>query len=186
MKLSSKLLIALPVAFASFGALAENPVNDQIEAAISAQKLQTVNVAEATVAQPKARITGDNPVNAQIEAAISSQKLQKAPVSSNAFDRTYAELQTKISELKHNDNRATFVADAQTAKELALQAKQNVSGLLKDTGDSEDNYRLAADVNYTSTKLERLIRELDSALESAQSGQMNTAKAIAAELSVTS
>ncbi|KGQ70893.1 hypothetical protein A1D23_04535 [Chelonobacter oris] len=186
MKFSHKLLIALPVAFASFGALADNPINDQIEAAISAQPLNTVAVASEVAAQPKARLTGDNPVNAQIEAAISAQTLKKAPINNNRFDSAYEQLQSKIAGLKQADNPATFAADAQAAKELALQAKQNVSALLKDTGDSEDNYRLASDVTYKANKLNRLIHDLDSALASAQNGQINTAKTIVADLSVNS
>lgn len=187
MKLSHKLLITLPVAFASFGALAaENPVNSQIEAAISSQTLKTVAVDSTSVAPVKARITGNNPINAQIEAAISSQILQKAPVSSNRFDAVYAELQTKIAQLKQDGNSATFATDAQAAKELALQAKQAAPTLLTDLGDSDDNYRLASDVNYTTTQLDRLIGELDSALESAQQGRIDTAKAVVAALSVRS
>lgn len=186
MKFSKTLLIALPVAFTSFSALADNPINDQIEAAISSQTLKTVAVDSSNSAPVKARITGDNPANAQIEAAISSQTLRKAPVATNRFDAVYAELQSKVAQLQHNSNPATFTADAQAAKELALQAKQSASSLLKDTGDSDDNYRLESDVNYTTTKLDQLIDNLDSALESAQQGRIDSAKAVVADLNIRS
>ncbi|SMB89799.1 hypothetical protein SAMN05660772_01408 [Pasteurella testudinis DSM 23072] len=185
MKFSKTLLIALPVAFTSFSALADNPINDQIEAEISSQTLKTVAVAEHA-APVKTKITGDNPINAQIEAQISSQTLKKAPVASNSYDRVYAQLESKIAQLKQNSNSASFVADVQAAKELALQAKQDTSSLFHNMYDADDNYRQLSDIQFKNHKLNRLIDNLDSVLESAQKGHLETAKAVLSELSVRS